>query len=70
MQIDLTARQKAALVQELIHESSTAEMEVLTCKFIREYAKFQGADLSKIQKLVDVLTKSPVSSSGSNEDEF
>ena len=55
MQIELTARQRATLIDDLISESSTPELEALTMKVVREYARFQGADIRKVKALVDKL---------------
>lgn len=57
MNIELTAQQKASLIQQLIDESSTQELEKLTCKFIKAYSTFQGADMLTIQSCVQRLTK-------------
>jgi len=56
MYIELTAKQKANLVDDLIHEASSEELKNLACKFIRAYANFLGADMNEIQKCVDRLT--------------
>jgi hypothetical protein len=69
MNIELTAVQRAKLINDLIEESSTEEMEKLTLKVVRAYATFRGADMIKVQAVVaSLMKKSEVASPGESDD--
>lgn len=70
MNIELTAKQRAQFVADLLNESTTEELETLTCRFIRAYSKFQHADMGNIQRWVDRYTKLKVDERCLRDDEW
>jgi hypothetical protein len=57
MYIELTEKQRTTFINDLIADSTTEELKALTCKFIRAYSKFQGADMTAIQHCIGAKIK-------------